>query len=38
MNDKLDFVVRAAFLPFDIGAMVVLTVAAKIVNKKVWGR
>jgi hypothetical protein len=38
VNDKLDFVVRAAFLPFDIGAMLALTVATKIINKTVWGR
>jgi hypothetical protein len=38
VNDKLDFVVRAAFLPFDIGAMLALTITAKIINKTVWGR
>lgn len=33
----LDVLLRAVFLPLDIGAMVVLTGVERVVNKAVWG-
>ena len=33
----LDVLLRAVFLPLDIGVMVVLTGVERVVNKAVWG-